>query len=176
MKSYKRRGKPFRLTPMTLGIILLPIVMILLFYLFRNQTKVMEGWVNTGLAFCVRWMGSVSSLFPFSLGEGIFLALGGGLIVFLLSRIYLCFCVGQPFLIVQHGVFLLSLVLWLWAWMCWFWNPLYYIPSFAERSGLDVSPYPVEELQLVTEYFAFHANRLSTEMPRTEEGYFSLPR
>lgn len=176
MKNYKRPCKKFYWNPFSFSAVLLPFVFILLFYTLRNQSKLMLWWSQSGLYAVVQKIGWLSSWVPFSLGEFLIVGTALGLVVFLIYRLYACFCVGKAFLTLHHGVFFLAVSLWVWAWMCWLWNPLYYIPSFAERSGLDVSPYPVEELIELTEQFAQLTASLSSQVPRTEEGVFTVPR
>ena len=66
--------------------------------------------------------------------------------------------------------------LWLWAGLCWLWNAAYYVPSFAQREGLETGPYSVEELAAVTEYFARQAAALAPQVPRDGEGHFAAER
>ena len=63
--------------------------------------------------------------------------------------------------------------LWLWAGLCWLWNAAYYVPSFAQREGLETGPYSVEELAAVTQYFARQAAALAPQVPRDSEGHFA---
>ena len=65
--------------------------------------------------------------------------------------------------------------LWLWAGLCWLWNAAYYVPTFAQREGLETGPYSVEELAAVTQYFARQAAALAPQVPRDSEGHFAEP-
>lgn len=172
MYSYKRKRKKFYMTPVHFLALMIPLVLIALFYTLRNNTSVMMWWSNGGLYASVQVLSKVSSLFPFSLGEVLIVGVAVALVAFLGYRLYRFVCTGDVLLTGGHLWAGVSLCAWIWAWMCWLWNPLYYIPSFAQRSGLDVSPYPIEDLAVVTAYFAHEGATYSVEIPRDENLVF----
>jgi len=66
----------------------------------------------------------------------------------------------------------LSLSLALYAASGFLWGIYYYGEDFVEQAGLDMSEISVDELEVVTQYFAALANELSDDVPRDETGAY----
>ncbi len=64
----------------------------------------------------------------------------------------------------------------IYAGFCILWGINYYIDGFQEKSGIYAKGVSVEQLTEVTEMFAQKANMYSTDVQRTEQGLFSVPR
>lgn len=152
-----------------------PIVLIALFYTLRNHTPTMIWWTEGPLPFFIKPFRQLSGLLPFSLGEWLIITTVLFFLWLIPSRIYGKLRKQKPLCQKKELAILLSLVLWLGAGLCWLWNPLYYVPTLAERANLDLSPYPVEDLILLTHYFAQGAQEYAPQVSRDDTGQFNVP-
>ena len=140
-----------------------PVLLSLLFYLFRGRQALMDGWVIHVMAPAEQLLGRLSAPLPFSLAE-------------VLVTVFLTACalwLHAPHELGRRLVCLLCALLWVWTGYCWLWSAGYYSASFAEKSGLETRPYTVSTLAQVTLYFACQAADLSTQMVRDSEGHFA---
>ena len=150
-----------------------PVLLSLLFYLFRGRQALMDGWVIHVMAPAEQLLGRLSAPLPFSLAEV--------LVTVFLTACALCLIRGTVLAVRLHAphelgrrlVCLLCALLWVWTGYCWLWSAGYYSASFAEKSGLEPRPYTVSTLAQVTLYFACQAADLSTQMVRDSEGHFA---
>ncbi|MFI3253308.1 MAG: DUF3810 domain-containing protein [Eubacteriales bacterium] len=173
MYSYKgRRAFPW----LSFLSLLLPLCLVILFYITRNNWKIMLWWTETILPYLAHPLGKLTALVPFSVGEFLVIALVLGIIFNSCRQIYRKIYKGYPLVNPSHIFFFLSLALWIWASMSWMWNVLYYVPTLAERSDLTIAPYPIEDLISLTEYFVQGASEYASQVSRDEEGYFNVPR
>lgn len=156
--------------------LVIPLVLILLFLLVRTNRAMVDFWVFHILAPVIQLIGSALGIIPFAVGElcviiAVFVA------VFWLCR---CLFLGireKQMERIWQGIFPIILTgLWTMALVHWMWNITYYATGFTVRSGLDVSPYSVEELYDITDYFAQKAGEYSTYPQRTAEGIFDESR
>ncbi len=151
----------------------LPLLLCGLFALVKGNRAVMDGWVFGVLAPVEQFLGRLWSPFPFSVAEVLTALLLLGSAGWLLRALALALRSreGRPLL---HRLLALAAV-WLWvlAGFNWLWNAAYYASTFSQRSALETAPYSVEELAAVTEYFAQNAARLSSQIPRDENGHFA---
>ena len=150
-----------------------PVLLSLLFYLFRGRQALMDGWVIHVMTPAEQLLGRLSAPLPFSLAEA--------LVTVFLTACALCLIRGTVLAVRLHAphelgrrlVCLLCALLWVWTGYCWLWSAGYYSASFAEKSGLETRPYTVSTLAQVTLYFACQAADLSTQMVRDSEGHFA---
>ena len=150
-----------------------PVLLSLLFYLFRGRQALMDGWVIHVMTPAEQLLGRLSAPLPFSLAEV--------LVTVFLTACALCLIRGTVLAVRLHAphelgrrlVCLLCALLWVWTGYCWLWSAGYYSASFAEKSGLETRPYTVSTLAQVTLYFACQAADLSTQMVRDSEGHFA---
>ena len=156
-----------------LGAVTIPLALIVLFEILKNSQSLMTGWVFGIMAPVEQFLGRLWSIFPFSVAEVLTALFLIGCVVWLVRMIVLAVRDRAALLFLRRLLALASAWLWLWAGLCWLWNAAYYIPSFAQREGLDAAPYSVEELAAVTEYFARQAAALSSRVPRDEGGHFA---
>ena len=154
------------------GSITLPLSLVILFHLLKDNQPFMTGWVFGIMAPVERLLGRLWSIFPFSVAEVLTALFLTGCVIGLVQAVVLLFRRRTPLPFLRRLLALAAAWLWLWAGLCWLWNAAYYIPSFAQREGLTAGPCPVEELAAVTEYFARQAAALSSQVPRDEEGHF----
>lgn len=160
-----------------LGAVTLPLALVILFQILKGNQGVISSWVWFVVSPLEQALGRLWSIFPFSVAELLAALFLTGCVVWLVRAVVLVFRQRKPLLFLRRLLALASAWLWLWAGLCWMWNAVYYVPTFAQREGLDTAPSSVEELAAVTEYFARQAATLSTQVDRDEDGHFveSLP-
>lgn len=146
----------------------LPLVLVALFYALRGQAGLMLWWTETCLAPVAHGLGRLCSLLPFSFGEAFVVLFALTVLGLLGYRAFRFFVHRESFLRKTHLALIVGFLLWIWVLLSWMWNVLYYVPTFAQRSNLEVAPYPVEDLIAVTTLFAQEAQALAGEVPRDE--------
>ncbi len=156
--------------------LVLPGCLVGLFYVLKNKWEVMLWWAETALPKIAHPLGKISSLVPFSVGEVLVVLLVVSLVLAVVSHLRQVYHREDSLVNPSKIIALCSLCLWLWAGMCWLWNVLYYVPSFAQRTGLEIDPYPVEDLAVVTLYFAQGASHYAGEVERAEDLTFAVER
>ena len=156
-----------------LGTITLPLALVILFEVLKGRQVVIGAWVWSVMAPLEQVLGRLWSLFPVSVAEVFAVLFLSGCTVWLGRAIVLVVHQKKPILFLRRPLGLGIVWLWLWAGLCWFWNAAYYVPSFAQREGLETSPYSIEELAEVTKYFAQQAAALAPQVPRDAEGHFA---
>lgn len=169
----KKRNVNLNQVWLRLGAITIPLALVILFHLLKDNQPLMTGWVFGFMAPFERLLGRIWSLFPFSVAEVLAALFLAGCLVWLIRAAVLLFRQRRPLPFLRRLTALGAVWLWLWAGLCWLWNAAYYVPSFARREGLDTAPYSVEELAAVTEYFARQAAALAPRVPRDGEGHFA---
>lgn len=153
--------------------LVLPLLLVWLFHALKGRQDLMTGWVFGVMAPLERFLGRVWSIFPFSVAEMLTALFLTGCVVWLVRAAALAVRQRQALPLLRRLLALAAAWLWLWAGLCWLWNAAYYVPSFAQREGLETGPYSVEELAAVTEYFARQAAALAPRMSRDEGGHFA---
>ena len=153
--------------------ILLPLVLIGLFFLTRRSRAVMDLWVFSILRPVAQAVGRLWSVVPFSGMEVLIVLCLAGSVLWLIRGLVLVIGQRDGRAFLRRILALAAVWLWLWCGLCWLWNVAYYASTFTQRSGLSREPYSVEQLARVTEYFAEQAARLSARVPRDEEGHFA---
>lgn len=156
--------------------LILPLLLVGLFYLLRDNRAAMDFWVFSVLAPVAQGMGRMWSWVPFSVMEVMVTAAIGGTVLWLLRAVVLAVKQRQGKAFLRRLLALGAAWLWVWCCLCWMWNVTYYASTFSQRSGLNAGPCPAEELAAVTAYFAYQTAQLSDEVPRDEGGHFSLSR
>lgn len=155
------------------GAVTIPVALLILFELLKGRPSVMSFWVWRVMAPLERSLGRLWSLLPFSVAEALTALFLTGCAAWLIRAVVLLVRRREVLLFLRRLAALAAAWLWLWAGLCWLWNAAYYIPTFAQREGLGTSPYSVEELAAVTEYFARQAAALAPQVPRDSEGRFA---
>lgn len=154
----------------------LPLLLVGLFQLLKSSQALMSGWVFGVMAPLEQALGRLCAVVPFSVGEILLALLLAGCLIWLIRAIALAVLHRAARPLIRRLLALAAVWLWLWAGVCWLWNAAYYVPSFAQRAGLEPEPYSVEQLAQVTEWFAEHAARLSTQVTRDGDGHFAEDR
>ena len=156
-----------------LGALTIPLALVILFHLLKDNRALMTGWVFGVMAPFERILGRLWSVVPLSAAELLTALFLIWCVVWLVRAVVLVIRQKAPLPFLRRLLALASAWLWLWAGLCWLWNAAYYVPTFAQREGLDTAPYSVEELAAVTEYFARQAAALAPRVPRDGEGHFA---
>lgn len=152
----------------------LPVLLVGLFYLLRNDRTAMDAWVFGVMAPVEQFWGRMWSVFPFSVMELLIALFLLGNAVWLIRTAVLLVKEKDLRFFVRRLAVLAAAWLWLWCGLCWLWNAAYHAASFTERSGLETAPYSVEELAVVTAYFAQNTARLADRVDRDDDGHFIL--
>lgn len=158
-----------------LGAVTIPLALVILFEVLKGNQALMTGWVFGIMAPFERLLGRIWSVFPFSVAEILAALFLAGCVVWLVRAVVLVVRQKAPLPFLRRLISLGTLWLWLWAGLCWLWNAAYYVPTFAQREGLETAPYSVEELAAVTQYFARQAAALAPQVPRDSDGHFAEP-
>ncbi len=165
-----------RLLLRLIPLLFLPCLLLILFYCLRHNWVIMLWWTENILPFLAQGLGRISALFPFALGEVLLILLVVTALCLSLYRVYRFIRKGDTLVNTKLLFALLSCGLWLWTGMCWLWNVLYYVPTLAQRSNLEIAPYAVEELVSLTHYFAQGASEYSSQVSRNEDLQFNVPK
>lgn len=145
-----------------------------LFYWLRPQ-KTMVNWVISHIVAPIReTVGLLTSWLPFSVAELLYTILILGALLLLAKMVVAVKCSehkGKTLLLRMGAIALIPAILvtgynWLWALG-------YYGSSFAEKSGMTAEGVSVEDLTVVTAYFAKQASILSEQVARDAEGHFA---
>ncbi|WP_160634455.1 DUF3810 domain-containing protein [Pseudoflavonifractor sp. 60] len=168
----KTRNHPMNPTWLWLGAITLPAALIILFEAVKENQPLMTVWVFRIMAPVERFLGRLWSLVPCSAAEALTALFLVGNVIFLARAVVLLWRKRAALPFLRRLWALGAAWLWLWAGLCWMWNAAYYVPSFAQREGLESAPCSLEELAAVTEYFARQAAALAPQVPRDEAGNF----
>ena len=169
----KSRRVPSLKTCIPLWAAVLPLSLVGLFEVLKGNTAFMSGWVFGVMAPIERFFGRLWSIFPFSVAEALTALFLAGCVAWLVRAVVLVIRQRAPLPFLRRLLALGAVWLWLWAGLCWLWNAAYYVPTFAQREGLNTAPYSVEELAAVTRYFAQRAAALSSQVARDDEGHFA---
>ena len=156
-----------------MGAVIIPLALVVLFQVLKKNQSFMTYWVFGVIAPAERTLGRLWSLFPFSVAEVLTAVFLTGCVIWLVRSVVLLFRHRAPRPFLRRLLSLGAAWLWLWSGLCWLWNAAYYIPTFAQREGLEAAPCSVEELSAVTEYFARQAASRASLVIRDEEGHFA---
>ena len=168
MKSRKYISRTWLLV----GAVTIPAALVILFELLKGRQALMTAWVFGVMAPVERFLGKIWAVFSFSAAELLTTLFLTGCAVWLIRTVVLLLRQKAVLPCLRRLAALGGAWLWLWAGLCWLWNAAYYIPTFAQREQLAITPYSVEELAAVTEYFARQAASLAPQAARDEEGHF----
>lgn len=151
----------------------LPGGLIGLFYLLREDQALMDAWVGKVMAPAEQFLGRLWSVFPFSAAEILVTAAITGCVLWFARAVVLLVRQRKPWAFVRRLIALSAVFVWIWAGLCWMWNPSYYASDFAQKSGLAAPGHTVEELFYTTVWFAQNAAYYSAQVERDEQGRFA---
>ena len=129
-----------------------------------------EGFTNP----LRRMLGRLCECVPFSVAEGLYVLAALGFLVFLVLGV-------RAVVRSRHRsgtVYALVLglgnaVLTVYVLFCLLWGANYYADSFTDKSGIDVEPVAVDDLERVTRQFAALVNEYAGDVPRATDGAFA---
>jgi len=155
---------------------ILPLLLMLLFRVLKNDPSLMRGWVFGVMAPVEQRLGRIWAVVPFSMAEAMASIFIVGSLCWLIRAVVRLVRVRAWKEFMRSLLALAALCLWLLAGLDWLWNAAYYAPGFAQRSGLEPGTCSVEELAGVTRLFAQRAGELSVQVERDEAGHFAVSR
>ena len=129
-----------------------------------------EGFTNP----LRRMLGRLCECVPFSVSEGLYVLAAMGFLAFLVLGV-------RAVVRSRHRsgtVYALVLglgnaVLTVYVLFCLLWGANYYADSFTDKSGIDVEPVAVDDLERVTRQFAALVNEYAGDVPRAADGAFA---
>ena len=129
-----------------------------------------EGFTNP----LRRAIGQLCERVPFSVAESLYVLAALGFLVFLVLGV-------RAVVRSRHRsgtVYALVLglgnaVLTVYVLFCLLWGANYYADSFTDKSGIDVGPVAVDDLERVTRQFAALVNEYAGDVPRAADGAFA---
>lgn len=143
-----------------------------LFWIARRNRSCMEWFVSRFSAPWKQFWGGVVDALPFSAAE----LLGTVLVAWLLAMaVWTVYEWRVKFrrVLARRLTGLLAVLVWIYAGFCATWGVQYYVPGFAEKSGIRVDGVSVEQLEAVTRYFANGASKAGEKVRRDENGRFA---
>jgi hypothetical protein len=171
--AVKKRGPAaiFALCPIAHLIALLGAGGIALFLTLRHDRALMQELSLRAVQPVHHALARLTAVLPFSLSEWLYaLVIGGTLVYIIVDLVLLLRRPGRPARLYRLLMRLTALVLGVYALFCLLWGVYYYGDDFIARSGLRMDEISVEELELVTLYFADQLNAYSTQVPRDTNG------
>lgn len=169
----KKRGTAaiFALCPAAHVFALLGAGFLALFFTLRHNKAVMQAVSSRFVQPLHHILAHFTAKFPFSLGEWLYAAAIGGLLVYIgFELIQLIRRPERGARLYRFFMRLAALLLGVYALFCLLWGVYYYGDDFIARSGLESGAVSAEDLELVTVYFADLLNEYSAQVPRDEAG------
>jgi len=124
-----------------------------------------------------RFLGLISSIYPFSIMEILCTAAGIFLIYYIIKSIRDTSRRREKWKLLGKRLLpILVAGFYFWSLFCWLWNSGYYATGFAERYGFSSEGIQKDDLVAVTQYFAEKANELAEEVPRNADGRYIADR
>ena len=152
--------------------------LLLAFYLFRGQRRLMNALADHFTGPLRRGLGRLSYLVPFSVMEvveGLAALAALGYVVWSLRAVVRARGRRREraYDAVLGGA---CGLLYLWALFCLLWGVNYWTDSFQDQSGIYAQPVALEDLKDVTAYFADRVAEAAETVERDEHGLFAVPR
>jgi len=169
-KWYKKINVPLGAI---IAICVLPVVMTVLFYALRGNADVI-WWATTYISAPIRrFLGMLTSVYPFSMMEVLITASIIALIYYIIRTIMLTVRRrGKLKILGKRALMLFVTLAYVWGIFCWLWNVGYHAPGFAQRNGFIGEGVNAQNLTAVTRVFAQRANELSLLVERDEDGRY----
>lgn len=165
-----------RLCPVRLGILILSLAVILLYFILRSNKKVMSAVCRGFVRPYHRIVGSLCALARFSVAEFLYAVLILGLLAYIVRAGVLV--IRRPeklWRLYKTVLTLLTAGFAFYAGFCLLWGIYYDAADFALENGIHTSDVSVKELNAVTLYFVRLTNEYGALVPRDENGIFSVP-
>ena len=178
-ESNKKRKLPVIKLPrgVIIAICALPVVITGSFYALRHVSSIM-GWAAAHVSAPIRrFLGMLSSIYPFSVTEILITVAIVWLIYFIIKTIMVTVRRRGKLKILSRRLLpVLVAALYVWGLFCWLWNSGYHAPGFAEKNGFMGGGVAFGDLMSVTAMFAKKANELAPLVPRGEDRRYVLDR
>jgi len=157
----------------TIAICVLPVLITALFYALRSSSGVMD-WAVVYLSMPVRrFLGLLSSIYPFSIMEILCTAAGIFFIYYIVQAIRSTSRRRNRWKLLGKRLLpLVVVVFYIWGMFCWLWNVGYHATGFAERYNFSSVGITTEDLAEVTWLFADRANELAELVERDDDGRY----
>jgi hypothetical protein len=159
---------------------LLPIILIVLYYIFKNRKPVMD-WVLASISLPYRATAAHATSFGplkyFSLAEVLITLLILWVLYFIVKTIVIL--IRRPHRLSNFGrrLYVISVIaLYIVAAHSWMWDAGYHSTDLAEKTGLNANGITVRQLTEVTRLFAEKANELSMQVKRDANKHFNEDR
>ncbi len=165
----------FKICPVRHFLIALSVIVILLHLLIRSGRPQMVWFSDHAIRPIHRTLSVWTSRVPFSVAElliALLVILALGYIAF-----QIIFLIRKPDKLKRLYKTIVSFItagLMIYAGFCLLWGVYYYGDDFIERSGLKNDKISVDELAVVTDYFAKMANDHSSEVNRDTDGVYNV--
>lgn len=176
MEATKEKRRLSKTTLIWIIAALIPILAFLLFEIFASNPKLSNGAVKYFSHPAKNILGTISSIFPFSVMEIMFIALGILLITYLtLSVIKTVKSDRRLPTAAKRLAALLLAIAYIYTAYLWLLGIDYRADSFSEKSGLTAEAVSTEDLYTVTAWFVTHASALAGTVRRDAGGHFAEP-
>ena len=165
--------KVFSLCPVRHIILIISLLLILSHILLRKSYAAMKA-VSAVVREINQFCSKITSILPFSLAEFVIALLVLGFIYYLI----LSLIKSKGFALTAYKLIItaVTMVAAVYAGFCMLWGCYFYDDDFATKSGLKTDPISVEQLEVVTQYFAQLANEYSTQVQRDSRGVYTVDR
>ena len=172
--AVKKRGLAavFALCPAAHVFVLLGALAIALFFAQRHDKARMRALSAGFVQPLHRGLAEMTAKLPFSLAEWLYaFAIAGTMVYIIYELVMLILRPERLARLYRLCVRLAALVLSIYALFCLLWGVYYYGDDFISRSGLKQGEITVEDLELVTLYFADRLNEYAAQVPRDADGF-----
>jgi len=179
MKKIIPKKIPIReLAPVRLALTAAALLVVAVYYLSRGNSALMERVYYKITKPYHSFMARLCSHVTFSVAEVIWAAAIVFVLVYLIVQIVLLIREsGDRRRRVYRALLTVAMIAsWFWAGFTLFWSPCYYIPTFAEQSGISDGAVSTDDLTTVTKYMAALANAYSADVERDADGVCVLDR
>lgn len=157
-----------------LGLFAFAAVLLIIFYIFRAYGSFADSVVGAFSMPVRRILGSISSVFPFSVMEIIYCLLGIFAIFYIVYSVVSIVKSSRKIRRLLRRLFVLALIIiYIFTAYCYLWGIDYYGKTFSQKSGISADGVTLEALTAVTVYFLNGANEYAAEVSRDENGIFS---
>jgi len=157
----------------TIAVCVFPVILTALFYILRSSRETMD-WVVINISSPIRsFLGFLSSVYPFALMEILCTAAVFFLIYYIIKSIRDTSRRREKWKLLGKRLLpILVVACYVWGMFCWLWNSGYHSTGFAERYDFSQEGIAVEDLYVVSMYFAHKANEYAELVERDSDGIF----
>jgi len=165
------------LCPVRLGLLAFGLLLICAYFVLRSDHGLMVSLSDGFVQPLHRFLSGLCDRVSFSVAEALYALAAVALTVYIIYSVVQF--IRKPQRLKRLYRFVLTLAAagaLIYGGFCLLWGVYYYGDSFSQCAGLADEPVSVEQLELVTAYFAEIANRYSDSVARDENGSFAVDR